>query len=115
MSRSKKITYTPPNWKSIKQDKKFVMMFHSMLNHVAYTTLTDKAKLIYVYMCDYSNGMKEFTYPHRIYKNICSNETFLKAVNQLEEHGLIEVVFCGKHTKTENIYAFSTKWKDYKE
>lgn len=112
--RKRKIQYTPPIWKYEKDDKKFSMLFHSMLKHKSFISLSDKAKTIYLYMTDYSNGKYEFTYPYSIYKNISSKPTFINCIKELEQHGFIEVKFCGKHTRTENIYTFSSKWKNYK-
>lgn len=104
--------YKVERWKAEKNDTKFVALYHSLLNHIAYTSLSKTSKLIYIYMRDYSNGKYEFTYPYRMYKNICSKGSFNKAVKELRENGLIKLKFHGQFSKTGNIYTFSDEWQN---
>lgn len=93
--------------------KGFVAITHTLLNHKSFTTLTSKQKLIYIYMLDYAKGREyNFDYPRRIYKNICSNETFKTSIKHLEEHGLIRVSRC-LGTKKALLFSLSEDWKNY--
>lgn len=111
---SKRKRSPPETWKTKKGDEKFVAMYHEMINDISYTSLSKTARLIYMYMRDYSNGAFEFTYPYRMYKNICSKSTFSNCINELEEHGFIKLKINGKFTRTENVYNFSNQWQNYK-
>lgn len=94
-------------------EHRFVALPHSIINHCSFTSLKDKTKLLYLYMTDYSQGNQEFTYPRRIYKNLMCNETFDNAINELIEHGFIEIVSNGGLCNNENIYKFVSKWKTF--
>ena len=97
-------------------EKRFMALPHSILNHPSFTSMKSSSKLIYIYMSDYvtKSFCNEFQYPHNVYKNIVSNETFKRAIEELEEHGFIEVIGEGKWNFTKTTYKFSTKWKDFK-
>lgn len=110
--RKKYAKYKVERWKAESGDTKFVQLHHSLLNHAAFSALTPTTRLLYIYMRDYSNGKYEFTYPYKIYKNICTKACFQTALKALRDNGFIKIKFHGKESRTENIYTFSDEWQD---
>ena len=109
----RKTKFRFPKWQCPKAKDKFVQITHTLLNHQSFTTLKRSSQMLYIYMRDYSNGNYEFTYPYKIYKNIFSKQGFQIALNELIEHGFLEIKASGRYTRTENIYQFSAKWINY--
>lgn len=109
----RKTKFRFPKWQCPKAKDKFVQITHTLLNHQSFTTLKRSSQMLYIYMRDYSNGNYVFTYPYKIYKNIFSKQGFQIALNELIEHGFLEIKASGRYTRTENIYQFSAKWIDY--
>lgn len=96
------------------KDKRFVALPHSLINHQSFTSLSDKSKLLYLYMTDYSQGKQEFSYPRRIYKNLMCNETFKTSREELKEHGFITIMSEGGLFNNEAQYKFIADWKNFK-
>ena len=92
----------------------FSAITHSMLMSDAYFQLTDRAKILYLYMIDYANGKKRYTFPKSIYSKIMTNETFKKKKLELINLGFIEEIQNGKNTRTKNVYEFIDTWKTIK-
>ena len=57
----------------------------------------------------FNQAMYTKTYP--IYK---TGAQFRRDRDQLIEYGFIEMVECGRFTRTKNIYRFSAKWQEIK-
>lgn len=111
--KSKKVQYKQPDkWKATKDDTRFVQMYHSQITSKAFFNLSNKAKIIYLYMRDYATTNYEFSFPYRIYKNICTPPTFNKAIDELIINGFIITVISGKSVGNENVYRFSDKWQN---
>ena len=114
MSRKRK--YQKPIWKydhkidTSTNDTKFVQLYHSQLTHKNFVSLSSVAKVVYIYMLDYSNGNMITTFPHKIYKTITTKPTFIKCIKELTEKGFIEIEESGRFTRTENKYKFLYKW-----
>lgn len=123
MARSK---YTPKPFESVGGNKLSANIYVTMLQSPAYLTLSGNAAKLYNYMklqyfgaknisehpaedFVFNWGMASKTYP--LYTN---KKQFYKDRDMLIEHGLIEVVECGKNTRTKNIYRFSDKWQSWK-
>ena len=113
MSKKK---YIKPPWKydhnkdTPTNNTKLTQLYHSQLIHKNFTQLSSNAKVIYIYMLDYSNGSQTTTFPHSIYKDIVSKPTFIKCINELIEKGFIEITKNGRFTRTENEYKFISNW-----
>lgn len=58
----------------------------------------------------FNQAMYSKVYP--IYK---SGAQFRRDRDQLIEYGFIEMVECGRFTRTKNIYKFSAKWQEIKK
>lgn len=73
--------------------------------------LSANAFRLYIMMKDYAKGNSEFNFPHRIYKEFMSNQTFITARNELVEKGYLETFVSQKSRQQENTYKFSSSWK----
>ena len=74
------------------------------LNHLAYR--------IYTYMMLESGGKIEFEFPYSKFKKFSSKGGFQKAINELVEAGLIDIVAKNANLRIPNKYRFSIRWKD---
>ena len=75
--------------------------------------LTNGAFRLYIMMEYYSNGQEEFSFPHRIFKNVYSNQGFINSRNELIEKGFLDDFVSNKDARVENKYKFSDKWKKF--
>ena len=113
---SKRRKYQKPIWKydhkvdTSTNDTKLVQLYHSQLVHKNFIDLSSVAKVVYIYMLDYSNGKNITTFPHRIYKAFTTKPTFNKSIKELTDKGFIETIESGRFTRTENKYKFLSKW-----
>ena len=99
---------------SRKKNSSFVGLPHCLLMDNVILSLKPTTFRILIYMYDYSNGEREFTFPKSIYSKVTTTQTFKGAKEELIEKGIIEEIANGKNTRTESIYRFSDKWNDYK-
>ncbi len=65
------------------------------------------------------NGKKEqFTFPwskaNKEYRLYTREKTFYDDMKVLSEHGLIDLIENNKNLRQPNVYAFSSRWKDWK-
>ncbi len=114
---SRKPKYSLPNWlydPHVKDsyNRNFIRLSHSLLTHKSFLSLSNSAKMVYIYMVNYSKGNREFSFPYKIYKKITSKPTFNKCIKELHNKGFIEVIENGKFTRTENIYKFLSEWSN---
>lgn len=90
---------------------------------VSYTRMTDiqlhcmnelsnGAFRLYIMMKDYAKGQVEFSYPHRIYSILFSNQGFKSARQELIDYGYIENFTSMANLRKENKYKFSSKWRE---
>ena len=113
-----KKNYVKPIWKydpkidTSTNHTKFVQLYHSQITHKNFLKLSSIAKVVYIYMSDYSNGNMTTKFPKSIYSTFTTTPTFLKAINELCEKGFVEVIECGRFTRTQNIYKFISKWSE---
>lgn len=125
---AKKRKFSPNNFENVGRSNLSATLYASMLQSPAWYALSPKAQQLYVYMklqlygqapldsekygpdCFvFNQGMYTKIYP--LYK---TGAQFRRDRDQLIEYGFIEIVECGKTTRTKNIYKFSAKWQDYK-
>ena len=123
---ARKSKFYPNNFENVGKSKLSATLYASMLQSPAWYALSPKAKELYLYMklqlfgqnpiegygtdCFvFNKAMFTKTYP--IYK---TGAQFRRDRDQLIEYGFIEMVECGRFTRTKNIYRFSAKWQEIK-
>lgn len=125
---AKKHKFTPSNFENVGKSQLSATLYASMLQSPAWYALSSKAKELYTYMklqkygqapldsekygadCfTFNKAMYTKTYP--LYK---TGAQFRRDRDQLIKYGFIEIVECGKTTRTKNVYKFSAKWQDFK-
>ena len=113
MGRSKK-KVTPFNDYERPTDSQYQVNYTRIthLQLVCMNELTNSAFRLYIMMKDYAKSDTEFTYPHRIFKSIFSNQGFINARTELIEKGYLEEFASHKTMRVENKYRFSSKWRD---
>lgn len=73
--------------------------------------LSANAFRLYVMMKSYAKGKVEFNFPHRIFKQFLSKQTFVKARQELIDLGYIKPFVSHANLRTENTYRFSGEWR----
>ena len=123
---AKRSRFSPNNFENVGKSKLSATLYASMLQSPAWYALSPKAQQLYTYMklqqygqtpiegygsdCFvFNQGMYTKTYP--LYK---TGAQFRRDRDQLIKYGFIEVVECGRFTRTKNVYKFSAKWQDFK-
>ena len=92
--------------------KRFVSLPHSLLRNKAFQSLSSTAIVIYVHMLDWSCQQQEIIYPYTLVKDIVSNKTFYKCIDELEEKGFIKTIEKGSFNHKPNKYKFVGDWKN---
>jgi len=112
MPRIKKVPFPPWASKTIDGiEKRYDRLGATQMASEAMRSLSGNAFKIYWYMRLESAGKKEFTFSHVKYRSYLSKPTFFKAIKELEDKGLIDVVQHNKNLRKANVYAFSERWK----
>lgn len=123
---ARKHKFNPNNYENVGSSRLSATLYASMLQSPAWYALSAKAQQLYTYMklqqfgqkpiegygadCFvFNRGMYIKTYP--LYKN---GAQFRRDRDQLVKFGFIEIVECGKTSRTKNIYRFSAKWQEIK-
>lgn len=127
----RKSKFKPQEFEKLGNSNLSATLYASMLQSQAYKSLSNNAKVLYQYMklqyygakpiegqaqdCFYFNKAmyindEEHPNSYGLYKN---GAQFQRDLKQLVKHGFIEIVECGKTTRTKNIYKFSAKWQQY--
>lgn len=113
-----KLKVTPFNqWETTIASGNEVMYFRmgkTQFTHPACTSLNHAAFRLLMLAKFEAKGQREFTLPYSVFKGYFSKGGFQKAVNELCEHGIIEVAEHNKHRRIPNLYRFSEAWKTYK-
>lgn len=114
MARSKKNKITPFNDYERPTESEYQVNY-TRITHiqlVCMNELTNSAFRLYIMMKDYAKGEREFSYPHRVFKHIFSNQGFINARNELIEKGYLEEFVSNRTMRVENKYKFSSKWRE---
>lgn len=112
MAKRKKTPFAP--WETTKIDgieKRYIRMGNSQMLHTITLNLNHATFRVYVYMKLESGGKSTFTFPRSKYKKFVSAGGFDRAVKELCEAGLIEVVERNANLRKPNVYRFSDAWK----
>ena len=129
MAIKKKNGYIPKSYESASPSKdKFVALYKSMIVSEAYQAINAKQRDLFNHckLQVFSENLKEreehptaFTMNKykwcTVYKlyTASNNRQFYRDIEALISHGFIKCVTSGKVSKTKNVYALSTKWRDY--
>jgi len=121
---SKRKPYRPKPFESVGGNNLSANLYATMLQSQAYKNLTNGARTLYTFMKLQLYGAKNLTdHPNtdfvfnwgmasKTYGIYTNKKQFRIDRDRLVEYGFIEVVECGKNTRTKNIYRFSDKWQE---
>ena len=133
MARKKK--YTPKPFESKGGKDSFAMIFMSQVKSPAFMDLTDKQRLIYMYMKLQFYGQRNR--PMKDYPDIADSEQYFyfnlqlakeyglvksdgsrgllyANIKAIEDHGFIKTISNGREVKQKSIYVFSMDWRFWK-
>jgi hypothetical protein len=99
-------------------------MPHEAINHEAFKSLSNYAKVLYMYMKDWAYGSKEFVEKHknggngefeysvRFAKSVlnCSLQKASDTIKELRDKGFIELTNNSKYSKETSRWKFSDRW-----
>lgn len=109
-------------------------IFESMLVSKSFKTLTEKQKVLYLYIKAQLYGKRKpsadfkdeglyqsddcFYFSLKMAKQygLYTDKThgnFYRDMKELINHGLIEKISSGRNSKTKSVYRYSDKWKEY--
>lgn len=102
-------------WLSAHPDSKegrFLQAGNSLFLSKEFQDLSAGARCLYLTMALESGGRREFTYPRATaLKFGFSESSFIRYIKELSASGFIELVSCGRFSRTPNCYRFSFSWK----
>ena len=105
-------------WLSEKQDNsegRFLQIGNSLLLSDKFGDLSASAQHLYLCAAMEAGGHREFIFPAAAMKKYhLARSTAQSALNELTQHGFIELMSCGKITREPNQYRFSFRWKGLK-
>jgi hypothetical protein len=102
----------------IKKRKKgppFVRIFHELIDSKAWKELSCYARAVYIEIYRKYNGSNNdnLSYTYREASKIMHRLTFTKALRELVNNGLIDIIRSGGLHKKCNIFGLSDRWKFY--
>ncbi len=92
-------------------NQRYCRFTESLIHAEPFITLSFAAQILYIRMCIQAAGKCEFVYAYSQYRKRMSKSTFMRAKEELIKNGFIQVVECGRNTRTANIYKFCSDWK----
>ena len=95
-------------------ENRYVRFGNSLLMDYNFKSLSNSAKVIYMYMKIESAGNQIFEFPYKKYSSIVTKPTFSKAKDELIKKGFIEIESDRKNICKSTIYKFSENWKELK-
>ncbi len=105
-------------WLSEKPDNsegRFIQVGNSLLLSERFGKLSASAQRLYLCSAMEAGGRREFTFPAATMKKYhFPRSTAQAALNELTQHGFIELISSGKITREPNLYRFSFQWKGAK-
>ncbi len=113
MARRKKNLTQFQDYERTREDNGYEVDYIRMvdLQLICMNELSANAFRLYIMMKAYANGNAEFEYPHRIYKQFLSNQTFINARQELIDKGYLYPFVSNKNLRTQNKYKFSSSWR----
>ena len=128
MRKTKNKRHKAPSFQSSRAgNEKFTPIYDSMLYSTAFKSLTNRQKLLLVYMNSKygganaknhpENNPKAFYFNRHIYKDellLYTNDShFARDRDALIEKGFIICLDCGVNTRTKAVYRYSDMWQNY--
>lgn len=101
--------------KKINRHPPFVMLPNKMIDSKAWQELSCYARVVYIEIRHKWNGKNDgnLSYTYREAKKIMHINTFAKALRELINNGLIDIIRSGGLYKKCNIFGLSDRWKFY--
>lgn len=93
----------------------FVMLPNKMIDSKAWQELSCYARAVYIEIRRRYNGSNEdnLSYTYREASKIMHIDTFAKALKELVNNGLIDIIRSGGLYRKSNIFGLSDRWKFY--
>lgn len=93
----------------------FVMLPNKMIDSKAWQELSCHARTVYIEIKRKYNGKNEsnLSYTYREASKIMHRLTFTKALRELINNGLIDIIRSGGLYRKSNIFGLSDRWKFY--
>lgn len=101
--------------KKRKRSPPFVRLFHELIDSKAWQELSCYARTVYIEIHRKYNGRNNSNlfYTYREAGKLMHKSTFTKALRELVDHGLIDIIRSGGLYRKSNIFGLSDRWKFY--
>lgn len=112
MGRSKRTPFAA--WETTKTDgieERYIRFGNSQMSTGTLRRLGGAAFKLYAYMKLESGGKRDFEFPRVKVAQILTTGTFYRALDELIEAGLVEIVENNANIRKPNLYRFSDKWR----
>lgn len=113
MGRRKKSFVEFKGYEGKRPKDTFIRITTDMMRSEVFRELSPSAIKLYLFMKEWSKGNTEFEYSWSLARNhnlFRSNNTYIKAKNELIKYGFIECIRTCKCSRQPNKYSFSNKW-----
>ena len=93
----------------------FVMLPHELIDSKAWQELSCYARTVYIEIRRRYNGKNDnnLSYTYREAGELMGRRTFTKALRELVNHGLMDIIRSGGLYRKSNIFGLSDRWKFY--
>jgi DNA-binding transcriptional ArsR family regulator len=101
--------------KKNKKSPPFFRVWHELIDSKAWKELSCHARAVYIEIGRKYNGGNNgnLSYTYREARNLMHKSTFTKALRELVNHGLIDIIRSGGLYRKCNIFGLSDRWKLY--
>ncbi len=101
--------------KKRKRSPPFVRLLNELIDSKAWKELSCYARTVYIEIHRKYNGRNNgnLSYTYREARKIMSSKRFTKALKELVNNGLIDVIRSGGLYRKPNIFGLSDRWKFY--
>jgi len=91
------------------------MLTNELINSKAWKELSCYARAVYIEIKHKYNGKNDgnLSYTYREASEIMHTDTFTKALRELVNNGLIDIIRSGGLYRKSNIFGLSDRWKSY--
>lgn len=114
---AQEITPFPPWLIKKDRDGKFFEKYYMRLGATVmwddiFLDLSKPAMILFFYMVLECQGKKDFEFPYSKFRKIVSKQGFQNAIQDLIQHGFIEIKESGARLRKPTVYTFSFAWQD---
>jgi len=101
--------------KKRKKSPPFIRLFNKLIDSKAWQELSCHARTVYIEIHRKYNGSNNdnLSYTYREASKIMYKRTFTKALRELVNNGLIDIIRSGGLYRKSNIFGLSERWKSY--